>query len=206
MIQPNAQVCRRLAGASLECRPPPPVSRSGWVPPYLSGPPDVYTQPPKGPTARLVVHHYHRQLRHASASADARSTLCVCVRVCMCACVRMRAPRRRYVTSSHGNQCSWPPTRSHGAEPTRPASFGHLCTPLTCPLSLFLFFLIFLPLLFSAILLFVSLPARTSVSSFSSPSPSSPSSFFSHTSVFIYSYFTWRLSRARERYFNIFGI
>lgn len=32
-----------------------------------------------------------------------------------------------YVTSSHGNQCSWPPTRSHGAKPTRPASFGRLC-------------------------------------------------------------------------------
>lgn len=42
-----------------------------------------------------------------------------------------------YVTSSHGNQCSWPPTRSHGAKPTRPA--GQLRSPLRTrllPLSL----------------------------------------------------------------------
>lgn len=42
VIQPNAQVCRRLAGASQECRPPAPAppsrqpaTRSGWVPPAL---------------------------------------------------------------------------------------------------------------------------------------------------------------------------
>lgn len=48
-----------------------------------------------------------------------------------------------YVTSSHGNQCSWPPTRSHGAKPTSSASFGRLCErafylltslPASCPL------------------------------------------------------------------------
>jgi len=41
VIQPNAQVCRRLAGASQECSPPhiPPAdSRSGWAPPRCSLP------------------------------------------------------------------------------------------------------------------------------------------------------------------------
>jgi len=86
--------------------------------------------------------------RATSERAGIRSRTCTCI----CVYASICASRRRYVTSSHGNQCSWPPTRSHGAKPTRPASFGHLCAsalnarPLTC-LSLFLLFLIFLPLL-----------------------------------------------------------
>lgn len=171
MIQPNAQVCRRLAGASLECRPSflpflaslQSVGRSGRVPPRCPPVPIVPLRVPSSPTGPAVVprdfniHHYHRQLRHASASASAgtgeraeRSGAkraydgFVCgkraARLYVCICAR----RRRYVTSSHGNQCSWPPTRSHGAKPTRPAScFGHLCASartsyLSLTLSLFL--------------------------------------------------------------------
>lgn len=159
MIQPNAQVCRRLAGASLECRAPPfpPVSRSGWVPPFLSR----ILNPLRAPL----------RLRRSPLPSPITARKRKCgrtfdfVRVCVRACVRVRtcvrAPRRRYVTSSHGNQCSWPPTRSHGAKPTRLASvtFARLLPVL----SLLLFFFIFLPLLFSAILLFVSLAARPSV-------------------------------------------
>lgn len=156
---------RRSGGraGSLHAVPSPPSFRAPLLLP-LPPPPhsdrfSPRTELPTGPTGGATVprdftiHHYHRQLRHASASASARAServydvcMCVCVYVCgkllrAHARARMR-PRRRYVTSSHGNQCSWPPTRSHGAKPTRPASYGHLCAsaPLTC-LSLFLFFL-----------------------------------------------------------------
>lgn len=74
VIQPNAQVCRRLAGASLECRlpltppffssPPPSVERSGRVPPRcpLSRPPtrdrsSPRTELPTGPTVVPRLHH-----------------------------------------------------------------------------------------------------------------------------------------------------
>jgi len=100
VIQPNAQVCRRLAGASLECRPPFPFflsRRSGRVSPGLSVAPIADSAPlralpplvpfcvpnsPTGPRPRPrlrphrgtatspSMHHYHRQLRHASASAS----------------------------------------------------------------------------------------------------------------------------------------
>ncbi|KAH0946960.1 hypothetical protein HN011_001618 [Eciton burchellii] len=53
VIQPNAQVCRRLAGASQECSPPhiPPAnSRSGWAPPRCSPrPPALIPLPPTVP-------------------------------------------------------------------------------------------------------------------------------------------------------------
>lgn len=88
VIQPNAQVCRRLAGASLECRPPSsPFScwssdRAGSLraAPLLVSPPGSFLSVnPYGPESRpwyrdFTIHHYHCQLRHASASADARPT------------------------------------------------------------------------------------------------------------------------------------
>lgn len=179
MIQPNAQVCHRLAGASLECRPspfrpcPPSVGQSGLVPPCRSSgvlptPAPLRVQNPQ--RAPFMVPRLHHPPPPPSP-ITARKRKCermggrACLTFGMRVCVRVKcmyAPRRRYVTSSHGNQCSWPPTRSHGAKPTRPASFGHLCAnaPLTCP-SLFLFFLIFLPLLLRAS---VSLPSSRSPS------------------------------------------
>lgn len=207
VIQPNAQVCRRLAGASLECRHSPLPSPSS---PFLSRrsggragspralaplscpspPPIVPLRVPNSLRAPAAVvprlHHPplpspitarkrkcertgERAIRARTCVGNARVPVCI-------------APRRRYVTSSHGNQCSWPPTRSHGAKPTRPASFGHLCAkarararaPLTC-LSLFLFFLIFLPLLYrrDPLAPSVSLPASHSVSPLSLFSPPS---------------------------------
>lgn len=152
VIQPNAQVCRRLAGASLECRhsPPPllpprssPVGRAvGPGPPRALAPLSCHSPPPIVPLrvpnslrapAAVVPRLHHpplpspitarkrkcertgeRAIRARTCVGNARVPVCI-------------APRRRYVTSSHGNQCSWPPTRSHGAKPTRPASFGHLC-------------------------------------------------------------------------------
>lgn len=151
VIQPNAQVCRRLAGASLECRHSPrlpflpvPLRRSGGragSPRALaplscpSPPPIVPLRVPNSLRAPAAVvprlHHPplpspitarkrkcertgERAIRARTCVGNARVPVCI-------------APRRRYVTSSHGNQCSWPPTRSHGAKPTRPASFGHLC-------------------------------------------------------------------------------
>lgn len=169
MIQPNAQVCRRLAGASLECRhsplpflpvPLPSVGRSGRVPPARLPPLSCPSPPPIVPLrvpnslrapAAVVPRLHHpplpspitarkrkcertgeRAIRARTCVGNARVPVCI-------------APRRRYVTSSHGNQCSWPPTRSHGAKPTRPASFGHLCAKararasyLSLALSLFL--------------------------------------------------------------------
>jgi len=191
VIQPNAQVCRRLAGASLECSPPPlssPFLPVGWAvglgPSARCPPSRVFVPlPPKPPIVPLrapsslrgpaVVPRLHHpplpspitaRKRKCERTGERACDVFVCGK-CVCACVY--APRRRYVTSSHGNQCSWPPTRSHGAKPTRPASFGHLCAsaPLTC-LSLFLFFLIFLPLLFAAARPFL-FPRAISVSSFS---------------------------------------
>lgn len=113
MIQPNAQVCRRLAGASLECRHSPlpslpprssPVGRAvGPGPParlppsrapphprsFLSAYPTPYG--PRRPWYRdFTIHHYHRQLRHASASASARASEQYALvrvwetRVCLC--------------------------------------------------------------------------------------------------------------------------
>lgn len=153
MIQPNAQVCRRLAGASLECRHSPPSPSSPFLsrrsggragsPPRalapLSCPPPTpdrsspRTQLPTGPggrgtatspsTTTIANYGTQAQVRAHGRAGNTRSYVCG-KRACACVCI---APRRRYVTSSHGNQCSWPPTRSHGAKPTRPASFGHLC-------------------------------------------------------------------------------
>lgn len=124
----------------------------------------------------------------------------------MCARLCAYAPRRRYVTSSHGNQCSWPPTRSHGAKPTRLASFGHLCAsaPLTC-LSLFLFFLIFLPLLL--------LRATLSRVRFSSCEPLGflfllffRRPFFPPAPLYLPAFCSMKIMPCtRERYFNTFG-
>lgn len=95
VIQPNAQVCRRLAGASQECRPRsrapvPPVGRAGSLRSLLLHSISSSTPPPFPPhhlsirfsryptpygshRCDFVVYHYHRQLRHASASAGARA-------------------------------------------------------------------------------------------------------------------------------------
>lgn len=77
-----------------------------------------------------------------------------------------------YVTSSHGNQCSWPPTRSHGAKPTRPASFGRLCERAFY-LFLFLRFARFsIPLPYAPrIALSLSAPFHPPSSSLSAPVP-----------------------------------
>lgn len=151
VIQPNAQVCRRLAGASLECRPAPPslpllatpsVGRSGRIPPRCPPPLSLSRPPPRSVPLRVpssirappwyratspsttTIANYGTQ---AQVRAHGRTGIRAGIRAGprvgnVRACVRAYAPRRRYVTSSHGNQCSWPPTRSHGAKPTRPAS------------------------------------------------------------------------------------
>jgi len=135
----------------------------------------------------------------------------------MYARVCARAPRRLYVTSSHGNQCSWPPTRSHGAKPTRPASLGHLCASariLPAYLSLFLDLSLVAPLRACSFLLLRARPLPLSFFSFFIPSPHPlPTFFFSSSCTFsslVRSFIpsclaSRRLPCARERYFNTFG-
>lgn len=125
----------------------------------------------------------------------------VCI-ICKHVCVRVRAyvcaPRRRYVTSSHGNQCSWPPTRSHGAKPTRPASFGHLCeraSYLSLTLSLFLD-------LSPASLFLLTAVAATAAAAAAAAAVSARavSSFFFHPSFLLVRSFIYLPALLREDY------
>lgn len=165
VIQPNAQVCRRLAGASLECRPPLPSCQSVGLGPSVPLP---YTQPPKGPTATssftTTIANYGTQ---AQVRTHVRlcARICVCVCECVCACVRLDDATSRPLTAISAAGHQRVPTG-----PNRPGQLASVTFARLLPvLSLFLFFFIFLPLLFSAILLFVSLAARPSVSSPSNP-------------------------------------
>lgn len=105
------------------------------------------------------------------------------------------APRRRYVTSSHGNQCSWPPTRSHGAKPTRPASFGHLCeraSYLSLTLSLFLDL--------SPASLFLLTAVAAAAAAAAAVSARAVSSFFFHPSFLLVRSFIYLPALLREDY------
>lgn len=147
-----------------------PASRSGWVPPlprlFALTPilppfpfPSPYSRPSvlfvlnplRVPPLRLrrpplpspITARKRKCGRTESGRAERQARLTLArAHVCMRArATRVHVYTRLDVTSSHGNQCSWPPTRSHGAKPTRPASFGHLCeraSYLSLALSLFL--------------------------------------------------------------------
>lgn len=74
MIQPNAQVCRRLAGASLECATPlrgspRPAARLVAPPPHCPPPlPTLAAFPPSPPSARRPTTH-----RFTTTNRDTRS-------------------------------------------------------------------------------------------------------------------------------------
>lgn len=242
MIQPNAQVCRRLAGASLECRPSflpflatlQSVGRSGRVPPRcpLLAPPrpdrsSPRTELPYGPrrgTARLQhpplpspitarkrkCERGHGRASERSGAVRSGHTTGSCVgnapRVCTCvyAPVDDATSRPLMAISAAGHQ-RVPTGPNRPGQLAASVTFARARVPLTC-LSLFLFFLIFLPLLLRATLsrgaqrpfLFVSSffffflsPAVLS----SRPPPFAP---IPRCSVKI-------MLRARERYFSTFG-
>lgn len=144
VIQPNAQVCRRLAGASQECRRPLPPSllssspvRSDRVPPSTPQPPHRSSPraavPATSPSTTTIANYgTQAQVRESGPRVGN-----ACASVC---CTRLddATSRPLMAISAAGHQRV--PTG-----PNRPgqASSGHLCAPLTC-LSLLLFFFIFL--------------------------------------------------------------
>jgi len=129
--------------------------------------------PPHSITTTIANYGTQAQVpAHGRNGPRWRSPWYTCAHVCARVCAR--APRRLYVTSSHGNQCSWPPTRSHGAKPTRPASLGHLCASariLPAYLSLFLDLSPVAPLRARSFLLLRARPLPLSFFSFFIPSP-----------------------------------
>lgn len=120
MIQPKRT--RRCAvdwPAPLWNAGPPPACQSVGLGPSVPLPTpgargDVYSNPLRAPLAGdFVVHHYHRQLRHASASACGRAHVrlyvsCMCMRMhaCVRACVRLDDATSRPLTaiSAAGHQ------------------------------------------------------------------------------------------------------
>lgn len=173
--------------------PPLPSCQSVGLGPSVPLP--TYTQPPKGPTA---TSSFTTTIANYGTQAQVRTHVRLCARVCMCVSAYVRAcatSRPLTAISAAGHQRV--PTG-----PNRPGQLASVTFARLLPvLSLFLFFFIFLPLLFSAILLFVSLAARPSVSS-----PSFPLiiAFFLLSRVRFY-VFLFHFVKIIPRYFNIFG-
>lgn len=125
------QTGRRLSGMQAPLLLLPPPCHVGLSPPCSSR---FSPRPPRAPPSwccDFVVHHYHRQLRHASASAGARASerarWTTYVSMYVCASTTLR-----HVLSRQSVQLA---TNAFPRGQTDQASFGHLCASLSSYLS-----------------------------------------------------------------------
>lgn len=155
MIQPNAQVCRRLAGASQECKPPPgPRESTGLGPSAL---PSLADRSSPTLYESLVVHcdsvsSTTTTIANYGTQAQVRAhvtfaLVCVCVWLCARRCARAGASTTlRHVLSRQSVQLAtnaFP--RGQTGQPRSPLRASEVLTWL------FLFFLIFLSSLLFAL-------------------------------------------------------